>query len=61
MLASRLTEDPGERVLLLEAGPRDTILGAKWPQWKIHMPAALTYNLCDDKYRGLQTVTCANL
>ena len=52
MLASRLTEDPGERVLLLEAGPRDTILGAKWPQWKIHMPAALTYNLCDDKYRG---------
>ena len=62
MLASRLTEDPGERVLLLEAGPRDTVLGAKWPQWKIHMPAALTYNLCDDKYLGgLQTVTCDNL
>ena len=28
---------------------RDTILGSKILQWKIHMPAALTYNLCDDK------------
>ena len=49
VLASRLTEDPGERVLVLEAGPRDTVMGAKWPHWKIHMPAALTYNLCNDK------------
>ena len=34
----------------MEAGPKDTILGSKFLQWKIHMPAALTYNLCDDKY-----------
>lgn len=37
-------------VLLLEAGPRDTILSSTLLQWKIHMPAALMYNLCDDKY-----------
>ena len=28
---------------------RDTALGSKALMWKIHMPAALTYNLCDDK------------
>ena len=37
-------------VLVLEAGPPDTILGSRMLQWKIHMPAALMYNLCDDKY-----------
>ena len=31
------------QVCLLEAGPKDNT-------WKIHMPAALMYNLCDDKY-----------
>ncbi|VDN36716.1 unnamed protein product [Gongylonema pulchrum] len=45
VLANRLTENPGNRVLLVEAGPRDH----KW-NWKFHMPAALMYNLCDDKY-----------
>jgi len=50
VLANRLTENPNNKVLLVEAGPKDTILGTKWMQWKIHMPAALTYNLCDDKY-----------
>ncbi|MCP9266104.1 Choline dehydrogenase [Dirofilaria immitis] len=45
VLASRLTENPANRVLLIEAGPRDS----KW-NWKFHMPAALMYNLCDDKY-----------
>jgi len=49
VLASRLTEDAATDLLLLEAGPRDTLLGSKSLQWKIHMPAALTYNLCDDK------------
>ena len=43
VMANRLSEDADVNVLLLEAGPRDR-------GWKIHMPAALTYNLCDDKY-----------
>ncbi len=43
VLANRLSEDPDVTVLLLEAGPTDRT-------WKIHMPAALTYNLCNDRY-----------
>ncbi|XP_040904961.1 choline dehydrogenase, mitochondrial isoform X2 [Toxotes jaculatrix] len=50
VLANRLTEDAHESVLLLEAGPKDMLLGSSRLSWKIHMPAALTYNLCDDKY-----------
>ncbi|CAI5767273.1 choline dehydrogenase, mitochondrial [Podarcis lilfordi] len=50
VLANRLTEDPHSTVKLLEAGPKDTILDSKQLLWKIHMPAALTYNLCDEKY-----------
>lgn len=50
VLASRLTEDSGDSVLLLEAGPKDTLLNSKRLLWKIHMPAALIYNLRDDKY-----------
>ena len=34
VLAARLTEDPGNRVLVLEAGPRDR-------SWKIHMPSGM--------------------
>ena len=43
VLANRLSGNPDLRVLLLEAGPTDET-------WKIQMPAALMYNLCDDKY-----------
>ncbi|XP_077181650.1 choline dehydrogenase, mitochondrial [Paroedura picta] len=50
VLANRLTEDPDSTVKLLEAGPRDTVFNSKRLLWKIHMPAALTYNLCDEKY-----------
>src|SRR5919199_206293 len=42
VLAARLSEVPENRVLVLEAGPRDR-------GWKIHMPAALTYNLMNDR------------
>ncbi|XP_051874845.1 choline dehydrogenase, mitochondrial [Pristis pectinata] len=50
VLANRLSEDSNDSVLLLEAGPKDTLLSSKRLMWKIHMPAALIYNLCDDKY-----------
>ncbi|WP_227664594.1 choline dehydrogenase [Marinobacter litoralis] len=43
VLANRLSESGEHRVLVLEAGRRDDT-------WKIHMPAALMYNLMDDKY-----------
>ncbi|EYB84479.1 hypothetical protein Y032_0315g2260 [Ancylostoma ceylanicum] len=43
--ANRLTENPENRVLLVEAGPQDY-----WWDWRLHMPAALMYNLCHDRY-----------
>ncbi|WP_420347401.1 choline dehydrogenase [Pelagibius sp.] len=43
VLASRLTEDPDVRVLVLEAGGRDSSIF-------IHMPAALAKPLANDRY-----------
>ncbi|CAK8690528.1 unnamed protein product [Clavelina lepadiformis] len=50
VLAHRLTEDANRKVLLLEAGPKDRMLNSIRLSWKMHMPAALTYNLCNDNY-----------
>lgn len=47
VLANRLSADASNRVLLVETGPSDV---GKWDSWKIKMPAALTFNLADDKY-----------
>jgi len=46
-MARRLTEEMGASVLLLEAGRSNR---GSWDSWKINMPAALTFNLANDKY-----------
>lgn len=45
VLTNRLSEDSNVKVCVLEAGPKD-----HWWNWQIHMPAALMYNLCHDRY-----------
>ncbi|KAF4028324.1 GMC oxidoreductase [Phytophthora infestans] len=47
VLANRLSADPTNKVLLVESGPSDV---GKWDSARIHMPAALAYNLADDRY-----------
>ncbi|MBM3583346.1 MAG: choline dehydrogenase [Alphaproteobacteria bacterium] len=43
VLANRLSSDPANRVLVIEAGPEDR-------GWKIHMPAALAEPMKDTQY-----------
>ncbi len=43
IVANRLSADPNNKVLILEAGIKDSA-------WKIHMPAALMYTLFDPHY-----------
>ena len=43
VLAHRLSEDPQTRVLLIEAGPKDS-------DWRIRMPAAMAYPLKGTRY-----------
>ena len=50
VLANRLSEDGNNSVLALEAGPADP-----WWDFRIHMPAALMYNLCTDRYNWYYT------
>uniref|UniRef100_A0A7S1L408 Glucose-methanol-choline oxidoreductase N-terminal domain-containing protein n=1 Tax=Alexandrium catenella TaxID=2925 RepID=A0A7S1L408_ALECA len=59
VLAHRLTKEHGASVLLLEAGRSNR---GSWDSWKINMPAALTFNLADDKYNwDYHTVPQKNL
>jgi choline dehydrogenase len=46
VLANRLSEDPNNNVILLEAGPSDKT-------WKTAMPSALLYTMHDPKYNYL--------
>ena len=48
VLANRLSANPQNKVLVLEAGKPDY----RW-DFRIHMPAALTYLLTDDTYNWL--------
>src|SRR5688572_425660 len=47
VLASRLTEDEGVSVGVIEAGPRDV---NRLDSWTVQMPAALTYSISDDRF-----------
>mmetsp|Transcript_22038 Transcript_22038/g.48144 ORF Transcript_22038/g.48144 Transcript_22038/m.48144 type:complete len:592 (+) Transcript_22038:217-1992(+) len=47
VLAHRLTKETGASVLLLEAGRSNR---GQWDSWKNQIPAALTFNLANDKY-----------
>ncbi|OWZ05512.1 Choline dehydrogenase [Phytophthora megakarya] len=47
VLANRLSADPSNKVLLVEAGPSDR---NRWDSFLIEMPAAVPINLVDERY-----------
>ena len=47
VLANRLSQNPNNQVVLLEAGKYGY---NAWDAWKMNMPAALTFNLNSNKY-----------
>ncbi|KAG1711289.1 hypothetical protein DVH05_008542 [Phytophthora capsici] len=47
VLANRLSADPSNKVLLVEAGPSDR---KRWDSFLINMPAAVPINLGDERY-----------
>ncbi|RLN87503.1 hypothetical protein BBJ28_00004796 [Nothophytophthora sp. Chile5] len=47
VLANRLSTDPSNKVLLVEAGPSDV---SQWDSARIHMPAGAQLNIADDRY-----------
>lgn len=52
VLANRLSADPTNRVLLVEAGPPDRGL---WDSWRIQAPAGVMFNLKDARYNWRYT------
>lgn len=52
VLLNRLSENPDNKVLLLEAGKNDS---GNFDSWKIKMPSALTYNISTTKYNWAYT------
>ncbi|KJH45607.1 putative choline dehydrogenase [Dictyocaulus viviparus] len=55
VMANRLTENPQNLVLMIEAGPQD-----HWWDWRIHMPAALMFNLCHHRYNWFYHTVAQN-
>ncbi len=47
VLTNRLTANGANRVALVEAGRSDV---GRWDSWTVHMPAALTYSVADERY-----------
>ena len=59
VLANRLSSNPNNKVILIEAGKYGY---NSWDSWKMNMPSALTYNLNSEKYNwNYKTTTQKNI